>query len=49
MIILKHGCNSVKEIDSGYGAKVDLRDHNGKMVLSREDSHENWIFFTAVK
>ena len=34
MIILKHRCNSIQEIDSKYGAEIDVRDHNGKLVLS---------------
>ena len=34
MIILKHRCNSIQDIDSKYGAEVDVRDHNGRLVLS---------------
>lgn len=41
MDILKHRVNHISEIDLEYGAEIDVRDHNGKIVLSHDYPDNN--------
>lgn len=36
MEIIKHRINVVNEIDQKFGAEIDVRDHNGVLVLSHD-------------
>lgn len=36
MEILKHRANTIKRIEKGYGSEIDIRDHNGEIVLSHD-------------
>lgn len=36
MEILKHRVNRISDIDSRYGAEIDVRDHKGIIVLSHD-------------
>lgn len=48
MEILKHQVNRISDIDFKYGAEIDVRDHNGIIVLSHDypnSSSENLVDF----
>ena len=36
MEILKHRVNSFENIDKNFGMEIDIRDHNGELVLSHD-------------
>ena len=36
MEIIKHRINCISDIDSEFGAEIDVRDNNGKIVLSHD-------------
>lgn len=38
MIILKHRVNTINEIDKNFGLEIDVRENNGKLVLSHDNS-----------
>lgn len=40
MEILKHRVLKISDMDNDHGAEIDIRDHNGKIVLSH-DIHTN--------
>jgi len=41
MIILKHRANSIKHFDKRYGAEIDVRDFDNKLVISHDLPNEN--------
>ena len=41
MEILKHRVNCISEIDLKHGAEIDVRDHNGVIVLSHDYPNNN--------
>lgn len=41
MEILKHRVNLMSDIDLEYGAEIDVRDHNGVIVLSHDYPSDN--------
>ena len=41
MEILKHRVNHIHDIDLDYGAEIDVRDHNGTIVLSHDYPDNN--------
>jgi hypothetical protein len=41
MDILKHRVNHVSDINTKYGAEIDVRDHNGVIVLSHDYPDNN--------
>jgi len=43
MEILKHRTNLIEKIDSRFGAEIDIREHNGKIVLSHNIPNKNCI------
>ena len=43
MIIIKHRVNTQKEIEPGLGLEIDIRDYNGKLVLSHDIPDERSI------
>jgi hypothetical protein len=48
MEILKHRVNRISDIDLEYGAEIDVRDHNGTIVLSHDypdNNSENLVDF----
>ena len=50
MEILKHRVNTINGIDNRFGAEVDIRDHNGKLVLSHSlPNQESVNFFDFLK
>lgn len=50
MEILKHRVNSTNEIDNKFGAEIDVRDHNSKLVLSHGlPSEDNLSFLDFLK
>jgi len=46
MEIIKHRVLSVNEIDKKFGAEIDVRDHDGKIVLSHAMSKIDNEFFS---
>ena len=43
MIILKHKVNSIELFDKKYGAEIDIRDFNNKLVVSHDLPNENCL------